>query len=131
MEAGLGPLSEELPASSFQLIASSDDNLLHKMDKDIRGDQTKYLFSKLEMFFISLGHHCFSKARAIHTDSPAVQQTSSQSVFASEHAYASLFPAPSVSVSVAECGSPSAPAKQHGIQEGRAMRRNWDQRAGC
>lgn len=38
MEAGLGPLSEQLPASSFQLIPSSDDNLLQKMVKDITSD---------------------------------------------------------------------------------------------
>lgn len=75
--------------------------------------------------------HCYSKADVNHTDCPAVQQTSSQLASACEHAYVALIPAPSVSASAAECGSPSAPAKQHEISEGTEMRRNWDQRAGC
>lgn len=42
-----------------------------------------------------------------------------------------LPPAPSVSVSAAGCVSLAAPARHHGIQEGTAVRRKWDQRAGC
>lgn len=67
------------------------------------------------LLILSLDLHCNSKADMIHTDSPAVQQTSSQLASACGHAYGALLPAPSVSASAAECGSPSAPAKQHEI----------------
>lgn len=65
------------------------------------------------------------------TCSPAAQQTFSHLECVCESVCVSvcvcLPPAPSVSVSAADCGSPAAPAKHHGIQEGTAVRRKWDQ----
>lgn len=40
-------------------------------------------------------------------------------------------PGPFASASAAGCGSPAAPARHHGIQEGTAVRRKWEQRDGC
>lgn len=42
-----------------------------------------------------------------------------------------LPPAPSVSVFAGGSGSLAAPARHRGIQEGTAVRRKWEQRAGC
>lgn len=138
-EAVLGAVGAELPVSSFQAMPSSDDNLAVQKEGgrfDFHEINLRFSYvhidkTVLRLFIVLLGSSsvCF-----ILTHSPAARQTFSHLGCACESVCVSVCacrpPAPSVSVSAAGCGFPAAPAKHHGIQEGTAMRRKWDQRTG-